>query len=203
MTISLRFIKEALLVVAALLSLLPSLSMGAQANGLRLQDVANGGSFVLMMRHADAPGFGDPPGFRQGDCGTQRNLGAAGRAQAQAIGRWLEGQGLRQPRLFASPWCRCLDTARLLGLGPVVSEDSLGSFFDEPSQGGAQTRQLQAFIARTLSQTSTAPLVLVTHQVNITAFVGATVGTGEMVLVEVDTQGKPVRHVRLSVPGER
>lgn len=44
------------------------------------------GGYVLMIRHAYAPGTGDPENFRIGKCATQRNLNDQGRAQAQEIG---------------------------------------------------------------------------------------------------------------------
>ena len=72
---------------------------------------------VLMLRHATAPGFGDPPEFRLGDCSTQRNLDATGRAQATALGERLRAAGLGEARVFSSAWCRCQETARLLNLG--------------------------------------------------------------------------------------
>lgn len=159
------------------------------------------GRHVLLMRHADAPGVGDPPGLRLGDCRTQRNLGEAGRAQARAIGDFLRAQGVASARVLSSPWCRCIDTATGLAIGAVETADALGSFFSEPEKGQAQTRQLQALVARELARAGGQPLVLVTHQVNITAYVGESVAVGEMILVRTDAQGRALSHRRL--PGPR
>ena len=80
------------------------------------------------MRHTDAPGgVGDPPGFRLDDCATQRNLSAKGRADAARIGARLRSEGIAVERIVSSPWCRCMDTATLLELGPVEAEPTFGN----------------------------------------------------------------------------
>ena len=82
------------------------------------------GRHVALMRHTDAPGgAGDPAGFRLQDCATQRNLSSKGRADALSIGARLRSEGIAVERLLSSPWCRCVDTATLLELGPVEAED--------------------------------------------------------------------------------
>lgn len=86
------------------------------------------GRSVALMRHTDAPGpGGDPPGFRLDDCATQRNLSAKGRADAARIGARLKSEGIAIERIVSSPWCRCMDTARLLELGPVEAEPTFGN----------------------------------------------------------------------------
>jgi hypothetical protein len=62
---------------------------------------------VLLIRHALAPGIGDPENFQLGDCATQRNLSDEGRQQARAIGRWLRSRGIQHARVYSSQWCRC------------------------------------------------------------------------------------------------
>jgi len=161
------------------------------ANANLLSELQSG-STLIVMRHADAPGIGDPSGYRLGDCSTQRNLGEYGRQQAKEIGVWLSQQGIREARVFSSPWCRCFDTAVLLNKGPVTSERSLGSFFNEMSEGGKQTRELEVFVRQQLSKSNKLPLILVTHQVNTYAYTGMSVGVGQMLLVKVNTQGKAI-----------
>ena len=86
------------------------------------------GRHVALMRHADAPGgVGDPPGFRVDDCATQRNLSAKGRADAAKIGARLKSEGIAVEKILSSPWCRCIDTATLLKLGPVEAEPTFGN----------------------------------------------------------------------------
>ena len=75
---------------------------------------------VLFMRHALAPGFGDPDHFSIKDCSTQRNLDETGRAQAQSIGAKLAAANIKFSAIYSSYWCRCLETAQLLGLGAVT-----------------------------------------------------------------------------------
>ena len=79
------------------------------------------GQHVLLMRHADAPGYGDPAGYQLDKCSTQRNLGDKGREQAVIIGQWLSSQGISTAKVISSFWCRCLDTAKLLNKGPVTT----------------------------------------------------------------------------------
>lgn len=163
------------------------ISSAAQAN---LLEELRTGSSLIIMRHADAPGFSDPPGYRLNDCGTQRNLGDDGRKQAAEIGQWLAAQGIKEARVFSSPWCRCLDTATHLSKGRVTPEQSLGSFFEEMSQGDKQTKRLEAFVQRQLASSSKLPLILVSHQVNIRAYTGTSVASGQILLVNVSPQGR-------------
>jgi hypothetical protein len=90
------------------------------------------GGGVLMIRHANAPGSGDPANFKIDDCATQRNLDERGRAQARAIGEVLRHHGIAKVRLYSSQWCRCLETARLMNLGDVQPLPALNSFFGRP-----------------------------------------------------------------------
>ena len=142
---------------------------------------------VTLMRHAIAPGFGDPPEFVLEDCRTQRNLSATGRAQAQRIGELLRKNGIQEARVFSSQWCRCLETARLLELGEVEPLPILNSFFQASHLGDPQTRQLREWLS---SQDLSQPLLLVTHQVNITALTGVYPSSGELVVLrrEKDNQ---------------
>jgi hypothetical protein len=79
------------------------------------------GGHVALIRHGNAPpGYGgDPPGFKIDDCKTQRNLDELGRRQARALGEAFRSRGVRVGRVLSSPWCRCLETARLMAVGPV------------------------------------------------------------------------------------
>ncbi|MEY3938089.1 MAG: hypothetical protein RL659_930 [Pseudomonadota bacterium] len=147
---------------------------------------------VLLMRHAVAPGIGDPAGYKLQDCKSQRNLDATGRAQAQKTGQWLKDQGVGNALVFSSAWCRCKETAENLAFGTPALEASLNSFFDDMRQGPQSNANLQKFIANQLKAKGDKALVLVTHQVNMTEFTGATVGSGDMVLVKVNAAGKMI-----------
>jgi broad specificity phosphatase PhoE len=137
---------------------------------------------VLLMRHADAPGTGDPANMRLGDCSTQRNLSADGRRQAASAGELLRAAGIRQAEVHSSQWCRCMDTASLLGLGKPQALPLLNSFFSRAGEGKAQTKALQAWLA---GHKGRLPLVLVTHQVNITELTGIYPDTGELIILQL------------------
>ena len=180
-------------IIARCIFLLSSLFIAQQATASLVDDLQDG-QHVLLMRHADAPGYGDPAGYVISQCSTQRNLGDYGKRQAKAIGAWLTTQGVQKADVFTSPWCRCLDTANLLNKGPVKIEPSLGSFFDNMSLEKGQTKALETFIKNELAKQSKTPLILVTHHVNIQAFTGKVVGVGDMVLVRVNKNGEYLSH---------
>lgn len=180
-------------IIAPLIFLLGYFCVVGQAVASLANDLQDG-HHVLLMRHADAPGYGDPAGYVISQCSTQRNLGDYGKKQARAIGVWLSTQGIQKADVFSSPWCRCLDTASLLNKGPVKIEPSLGSFFDDMSLEKNQTKALEIFIKNELSKHSKTPLILVTHHVNIQAYTGKVVGVGDMVLVRVNKNGEYLSH---------
>ncbi len=177
-----------------LLSAMTVIAMFSTPSLAGLADDLKDGQHVLLMRHADAPGFGDPAGYQLDQCSTQRNLGEAGRAQSVAIGEWLTQQGVLTAKVLSSAWCRCLETARLMAKGTVLTEKTLGSFFDDMHLEKAQTAEMQKMIATQLLQSKSTPLILVTHHVNIQAFTGKVVGVGDMVLVKVQPDGTYVSH---------
>ena len=140
------------------------------------------GEAVALLRHAEAPGVGDPPGFRLDDCSTQRNLSMAGRAQAVATGELFRANGIAATRVYSSEWCRCLETARLLRLGEVIPLEQLNSLFGDRSAERERTAALLSWLRR---QGTGAPIVLVSHQVNISALTGQLPGSGEMIIVRI------------------
>lgn len=180
-------------IFATLIFLLSCICTVERANAGLASDLQDG-QHVLLMRHADAPGYGDPTGYVIGQCSTQRNLGDYGKKQAKAIGTWLSSQGIQKAEVFSSQWCRCIDTASLLNKGPVKIDRSLGSFFDDMSLEKKQTKELEVFIKNELAKQPSAPLILVTHHVNIQAYTGKVVGVGDMVLVKVGKNGEHLSH---------
>jgi phosphohistidine phosphatase SixA len=141
---------------------------------------------VAVMRHALAPGGGDPANFELGDCSTQRNLNDAGREQARRIGQAFRDQGIQVDRVLTSQWCRCRDTAELLDLAPVEDFPALNSFFQDRSTRDQQTAAVRDFLAEAPDDDK---LVLVTHQVNITALTDVFPSSGEVVVIEVGDDG--------------
>jgi phosphohistidine phosphatase SixA len=149
-------------------------------------DALRGGGHVGLMRHARAPGTDDPPNFRIGDCTTQRNLSAGGRDQAAAVGERLRAHGIDRARVYSSQWCRCLDTAALIDIGPVDELPFLNSLVSYPRESGTMTRAAREWIA---AQDLSGPVVLVTHQVNIGALVQQYPAEGEIVVVRPTAAG--------------
>jgi phosphohistidine phosphatase SixA len=141
---------------------------------------------VALMRHALAPGTGDPAGFVPGNCATQRNLDARGRAQAARTGAALRAAGVTFDRIWTSRWCRARDTAALMEMGTPEEMPPLDSFFAGRGDGTAQTEAALALIAALPEDTR---LLIVTHQVNITALTGLGVGSGEIIVTRRGTTG--------------
>lgn len=155
------------------------LCLGASAEEV-VWDKLRAGGYVLLMRHAQTvPGTGDPPGFSLDDCKTQRNLSAAGREQARRTGEAFRVRGIAVSEVRSSAWCRCVDTARL-AFGEAAVWPALNSFFDAPERKEAQTAAVQSLMRRVKAPRN---LVLVTHQVNITALTGESILSGEIFVV--------------------
>lgn len=164
--------------VAALFSAAPR-SM-ARASEQQLQRLRQGG-LLVFMRHANAPGVGDPPGFRIDDCRTQRNLSEQGRRQATALGERLRQEGVRWTSVQSSRWCRCLDTARL-AFGAVEPFDLLNSSFAGRPDA---TPELRAHLLA-LPRSSDGNRIYVTHMVNVMALLNVNTADAEMVLARVE-----------------
>lgn len=141
------------------------------------------GGHILMIRHALAPGSGDPANFRIGDCSTQRNLDDRGRQQAKAIGDWLRSNGITSARVYSSQWCRCLETAELLELGSVAELPALNSFYELTQDRQPNLKALRKFIA--VQPSDGVLVILVTHLVTISAIANEGVSSGEGVLLKL------------------
>lgn len=147
----------------------------------------NAPGYVVMMRHAEAPGTGDPTNFRLNDCSTQRNLSPAGRAQAKRIGEAFRQRNIRIAQVLSSQWCRCLDTAQLLQLGPVKPFPALNSFFQNRRAEAKQTAAVRQLILN--HRQANGALILVSHQVNITAVSGIFPQSGAAVVLKANDRG--------------
>ncbi|XEC96054.1 histidine phosphatase family protein [Paenibacillus tarimensis] len=119
-----------------------------------------GDGAVLVMRHAIAPGSGDPPGFQLDDCSTQRNLSDEGRAQAAAVGVLLRAKDVQITKVMSSPWCRAIDTARSMDFTEIEVTNALWNLFYDPTD-----REEKVEEARDLIRNWRGPgvLLLVTH----------------------------------------
>jgi len=139
------------------------------------------GGHVALIRHGNAPpGYGgDPPGFKIDDCTTQRNLDEAGREEARALGEAFRRHGVRVDRVLSSPWCRCLDTARLMAVGPV--EASWALVPDPQPNVTVRLRELKELVA---AWRGPGTLVLVTHALTVRALLRRLPLQGETVVLK-------------------
>lgn len=136
---------------------------------------------VLFLRHALAPGFGDPASFRIDDCRTQRNLSQAGRGQSRRIGDYLRGEGLDIGVILSSRWCRCVETAAEMAMGPFTIHDGLNSFFDGHVDRGETLALLRRHLDRIAESPDGSITLMVTHQVVITGITGIAPASGGFV----------------------
>ena len=135
---------------------------------------------MVLIRHAvTTPGAGDPPGMRLDDCSTQRNLADEGRAHARRIGEEWKKRAVPVDRVLSSPWCRCLETARL-AFGKAEVAEALSNLFGRPENRERQVRELRALVEKHVGKGN---LVLVTHGSTIAALTGVNPATGEMVIL--------------------
>jgi broad specificity phosphatase PhoE len=139
------------------------------------------GGHVAVIRHGNAPpGYGgDPPGFKIDDCKTQRNLDELGREQARALGEAFRNHGVRVDRILSSPWCRCLETARLMAVGPV--ETSWALVPDTEPSVRVRLLELKEIVS---AWRGPGTLVLVTHAVTVRALMGFLPIQGETVVLK-------------------
>jgi phosphohistidine phosphatase SixA len=182
--------RVALLIAAVVISsLLPN---QAVAKDLAIWDKLQGTNprgYVLLMRHALAPGVGDPENFKLGDCSTQRNLSDEGRQDAREIGEWLKRRDIPILRVESSRWCRARETAELLGIGKVRANKNLDSLFEDADPiGNPQTANIRKRIVD--HRQTRGLLVMVGHFVNVSALTGVGLESGEGVLVRANARGE-------------
>ncbi|OYT88750.1 MAG: histidine phosphatase family protein [Burkholderiales bacterium PBB3] len=163
---------------------------GAQGSAVAAQfwaSVADG--TVVLFRHALAPGGGDPPGFQLNDCSTQRNLSPEGRAQARRIGDAFQRRGIRVAAVWSSQWCRTRETADIAFPTQRIDQPAFNSFFSEQEAAASQTQQALRLLS---AWRGPGVLVVVTHQVNITALTDVVPASGEGVVVKPTATGLQV-----------
>ncbi len=138
---------------------------------------------IVLFRHANAPGGGDPAGMRLDDCMTQRNLDETGRDQSRRIGAAFRSRAIEVGAVLTSQWCRARDTAELAFPKQKRDETAFNSFFADASKGPAQTAAARRILAEWRGPGA---LVVATHQVNIAALTGISPLSGEGVVVRVE-----------------
>jgi broad specificity phosphatase PhoE len=162
------------LAMAGLIAAHPVPATAASAD--ELWALLRGGRQIVLLRHGTTtPGVGDPPGFRLDDCATQRNLVEAGRDESRRVGAAFRAQRVPVGRVLSSPWCRCLETARL-AFGRAEPWAALANLF------GRQDRA-DAVRAALTESPSDGTLVLVSHGSTISSATGVMPAMGEFVVV--------------------
>ena len=179
--------------VLALLGLLAFQAHASEA----LWTLLKGGGQVVLVRHAvTTPGVGDPPQFKLDDCATQRNLTDEGRGHAQRIGEAWRARSIPVDRVLSSPWCRCVETAKLAFGRMDGVERSLDNLFGRHENNAKQVEQMKKLAGTKLRSGN---LVLVSHGSTIVALTGISPATGEMVVVTPQGNGQFAVAGRLEV----
>tara|TARA_B100000963_G_scaffold6063_1_gene4739 strand:- start:3236 stop:3805 length:570 start_codon:yes stop_codon:yes gene_type:complete len=146
---------------------------------------AQEGDKIIWIRHALAPGGGDPQGFKIEDCKTQRNLNKIGINQSKKIGQLFKNKKIKIDQVFSSQWCRCKDTAKY-AFGNFKEFSALNSTFSPPFDKNEkkQIKELKNYINNWNGKGKN--LVLVTHYVVILAMTGKTSSSGELIITDKD-----------------
>ncbi len=169
----------------------------ARADDALWAQLAKGGHLMLMRHGLTSPGVGDPPGFKLDDCTTQRNLIETGRAESRRAGAAVKARNVPIEEVRTSPWCRCVETARLAFATEPVVDTMLSNLFTDPQNREAQVASFRRFAA---TRPTGGNIVLVTHGATIAAFTGINPATAEMVIVAPDGKGAYSVAGRLPVP---
>ena len=147
-----------------------------------LENLKKGGN-LIFIRHAYAPGGGDPDNFEINDCSTQRNLSVAGREQAKKIGKFFDENQIPIDKVISSEWCRCKQTAEI-AFKSFETKDFLNSFFSEKFSKN-RTKQIKDLNKYIDKWDGSKNLVLVTHYVLITEVLNYAPSSGEIVISDI------------------
>ena len=138
------------------------------------------GGKLIFIRHAYAPGNGDPAGFNLNDCSTQRNLSDDGRKQAQRIGEFFTKNKIEIDKVLSSEWCRCKETAKI-AFKNYSTNSFLNSFYNAKFYKN-KDEQITAFNNYIKNFKSKKNLILVTHYVFISEVLNYGPSSGEIVV---------------------
>ena len=140
------------------------------------------GKKVVFLRHAIAPGNGDPVNFDINDCSTQRNLNNKGIIQSRNIGTFFLTNNIKIDKVLSSEWCRCKDTAKI-AFGKFKTLSALNSFYEAryAKNKFKQIKDLKKYINNWESDSN---LIIVTHYIVISSLLNTTTSSGEMVITD-------------------
>ena len=157
------------------------LSNNALANQEIVNSLKNGGKLVFI-RHALAPGGGDPVDFDIKDCLTQRNLSSTGIVQAKIIGKFFKDSNIPIDQVLSSEWCRCKDTAHN-AFTEYKTFNSLNSYFSPKfyKNKDQQVKNLRNFVSNWDSEKN---IVFITHYIVISDVLGISVNSGTIIVAD-------------------
>ena len=146
----------------------------------KILNLLNEGKKLIFIRHAIAPGNGDPNNFNIKDCSTQRNLNKNGIKQSKKIGLFFKKNKIKIDKILSSEWCRCIDTAKY-AFENFETFDALNSFYDEKFAAN-ETRQINDLKKYIKNWDSDKNLVFVTHYVVISSILNTGSSSGEIII---------------------
>ena len=144
-----------------------------------IKDLKEGGKLILI-RHSDAPGTGDPANFNLNDCKTQRNLSAEGIEQAKRLGEFFKKNNISFEKVYSSEYCRCKDTARN-AFKDFETFSGLNSTFADTSKTPAYIKKTKEFIEKLDKNKN---YIFVAHHTTIEGLTSTFAGSGEMIIVD-------------------
>ena len=158
-----------------------NISIKANSND-KIQSLLKEGEKLIFIRHAVAPGGGDPVDFDILRCETQRNLSKEGIAQSKNIGKFFSENNIKIDKVLSSEWCRCKQTAQY-AFNKYETKSFLNSFFSEKfaSNKNKQINDLKKYINEWSGDNN---LVLVTHYVIIQEVLNITSSSGELIVAD-------------------
>ena len=164
----------------------------ANTNDQILVDIQKGGN-LIFIRHAYAPGNGDPDNFDINDCSTQRNLSDSGKVQSKKIGKFFEENNILVDLVISSEWCRCKETA-LIAFKNFETKSFLNSFYSAKfsKNKNNQIKNLKKYIDDWDSDKN---LVLITHYVVISEVLNYAPNSGEIVIS--DKNFKKINNIKI------
>ena len=138
------------------------------------------GNKLIFIRHAYAPGNGDPDNFNLNDCSTQRNLSEEGRKQSKQIGEFFINNNIKIEKIFSSEWCRCKETAKI-AFEDYSIKNFLNSFYSS-KYAKNKTKQIEELNNYVQQLKSNQNIVFVTHYVIISEVLNYAPSSGEIVV---------------------
>ena len=169
-----KFIKILIIIFISLTT-----SIKADLNKNLIEKLDEGGK-IIFIRHAYAPGGGDPNNFNLSDCSTQRNLSEEGREQAKLIGKFFRENHIKVDKVLSSEWCRCKETAKI-AFKDFTTSNFLNSFYD-PLYQKNKNRQIKELNNYIETLKTNGNLILVTHYVLISEVLNYNPSSGEIVV---------------------